>query len=140
MIVCCASWRKTKLTSPINHPALGLCSVDAFLGGLVQLAQPLNGYRAGVDPVLLAASVPAKASDTVLELGCGGGVASLCLGRRVGGLSLTGVELQADYADLARENAARNGMAFDVHAADLNALPAQIKAQRFDHVLANPPY
>ena len=140
MIACCAYWRKTKLNSPFEHPVLGLCSVDAFMGGLVQLAQPLNGYRAGVDPVLLAASVPAKAGETVLELGCGGGVASLCLGRRVAGLSLTGIELQADYADLARENAARNGIVFTVYAADLNALPAKVKAQRFDHVIANPPY
>lgn len=137
---CCVSWRKTKLNSPIDHPELGPCSVDAFLGGLVQLAQPLNGYRAGVDPVLLSASVNAKAHDTVLELGCGGGVASLCLGRRIHGLTLTGVELQPAYADLARENALRNGIEFTVYAADLNTLPPEVKAQRFGHVIANPPY
>lgn len=140
MNVSCAFWRKTKLNSHIEHPQLGPCSVDAFLGGLVQIAQPLNGYRAGVDPVLLAGSVPAKAGETVLELGCGGGVASLCLGRRIAGLSLTGVELQADYADLARENAARNGIDFTVYPADLKALPAEVKAQRYNHVIANPPY
>lgn len=140
MTACCAYWRKTKLTFPNEHPALGPLSVDAFLGGLVQLAQPLKGYRAGVDPVLLAASVPARAGETVLELGCGGGVASLCLGRRVAGLSLTGVEVQRDYAALAELNAAQNGINLTVHVADINALPAAIKAQRFDHVIANPPY
>lgn len=119
---------------------LGALSIDAFLGGAVQIAQPLKGYRAGVDPVLLAASVQATAGQTVLELGCGGGVVSLCLGRRIPGLTLTGVEVQPAYADLAKENAARNAIPLDVYHADLNDLPSDILDQRFDHVIANPPY
>ena len=125
------------LTEPFADDAL---SVDDFIGGAVKIAQPLSGYRAGVDPVLLAASVPARAGQTVLELGCGGGVASLCLGRRVADLTLCGVEVQTRYADLAERNALRNGIAFEVHCADLNDLPASVKARRFDHVIANPPY
>ena len=81
---------------------------DAFLGGRLRLLQPAKGYRAGVDPVLLAASVPAKAGQRVLELGCGVGAALLCLGRRVPGLSLTGVEIQPLYAYCARCNALGN--------------------------------
>ncbi|MEY2961347.1 MAG: hypothetical protein RLZ60_1177, partial [Pseudomonadota bacterium] len=54
-------------------------SCDNFLNGKVRVWQPINGYRAGVDPVLLAAAVPAKSGQTVLELGCGVGTASLCL-------------------------------------------------------------
>ena len=114
-------------------------SVDAFLGGRLQIAQPRVGYRAGVDPVLLAASVPAKAGARVLELGCGGGVASLCLARRVD-VSLTGVDVQQRYAALAVQNAKRNGIEMSVHCADLTALPAELRQQQFDHVLANPPY
>mgnify|MGYP001821000592 CR=1 FL=1 len=54
-------------------------SRDAFLGGKLHLLQPKTGYRAGVDPVLLAASVPAAAGERVLDLGCGVGAAALCL-------------------------------------------------------------
>jgi tRNA1(Val) A37 N6-methylase TrmN6 len=107
---------------------------DAFLGGRLHLWQPRLGYRAGVDPVLLAASVPARAGQSVLDLGCGVGAAALCLGTRVPGLRLLGVERQAAYAALA----ARNGL--DVVEADLTDLPAHVRDQRFDHVLANPPY
>ena len=49
-------------------------TADEFLGGKLLIKQPRNGYRAGIDPVLLAASVNAKAKQTVLELGCGVGV------------------------------------------------------------------
>jgi hypothetical protein len=100
---------------------------DAFLGGRVQLLQPRKGYRAGLDPVLLAASVPAQAGDTVLELGCGVGAALFCLAARVPGLTLTGVELQADYADLARQNADLNGTGAEIVTAICG--PARAPAQ-----------
>ena len=113
---------------------------DAFLGGRVHLWQPKHGYRAGVDPVLLAASVPARAGETVLELGCGAGAASICLAVRVPGLSLAGVERQAAYAELARRNAAENGTHLAVHCADLREMPVDLTQARFDHVIANPPF
>ncbi len=109
---------------------------DAFLGGKLHLWQPRKGYRAGVDPVLLAATVPASKGQRVLELGCGVGTASLCLGARTGGLILTGVEIQPAYAALAR----RNDPGFEVVEADLADLPLALRQRQFDHVLANPPY
>lgn len=115
-------------------------SRDAFLGGQLRVWQPRRGYRAGVDPVLLAASVQARAGQAVLELGCGVGVAALCLAARVPGVVLTGVEIQPDYADLARRNAADAAVALEVVTADLAALPPGLRQRRFDHVMANPPY
>lgn len=113
---------------------------DGFLGGRLRLWQPRRGYRAGVDPVLLAAAVPARAGQSVLELGCGAGAALLCLGARVPGLDLAGVELQQDYAWLACRNAAENGQEVQVVRADLAALPPALRGRGFDHVIANPPY
>lgn len=113
---------------------------DAFLGGQLHIWQPRKGYRAGVDPVLLAAATPAKAGDTVLELGCGVGTAALCLLARVPGLQATGVELQADYATLAVRNAAENKANLTVVNADLGTLPANLRQQQFSFVIMNPPY
>jgi tRNA1(Val) A37 N6-methylase TrmN6 len=113
---------------------------DLFLGSRLRLLQPLKGYRAGIDPVLLAAAVPAQAGEAVLELGLGAGAASLCLAVRVPGLTLAGLELQPAYAALARANASANGAALEVIEGDLAAMPAVLKARRFDHVLMNPPY
>lgn len=113
---------------------------DAFLGGRLRLWQPRKGYRAGIDPVLLAAAVPAQPGQTVLDLGCGAGAAGLCLLSRVPGLSVTGVERQTIYADLARRNAAENGLPLEIATADIGDLPPDIRRRRFDHVIANPPY
>nr|WP_325254108.1 methyltransferase [Amylibacter sp.] len=118
----------------------GSTTLDGFLGGRLQVRQPQDGYRAATDPVFLAASVLAKTGDRVLELGCGVGVASLCLGVRLDGLEQRGLEIQPDYAALARENATRNNIAFEVIEGDLTRMPAALKEQVFDHVIANPPF
>ncbi len=115
-------------------------TADKFLGGRVTLFQPCNGYRAGVDPVFLAASVNAHDGESVLELGCGAGAASLCLGARVSGLRLVGVEREPNYADLAHMNADENGIALEVFESDLADMPDELRAESFDHVIMNPPY
>lgn len=115
-------------------------SYDAFLGGKVHLYQPKKGYRAGVDPVLLAACVNATAGQSVLELGCGAGAAVLCLAARVSDLKLSGVERQAEYAELAGRNGVANGANLSVIEADLSDLPPAVRQLQFDHVIANPPY
>lgn len=112
---------------------------DGFLGGRLRLWQPARGYRAATDPVLLAAACPAVAGHSVLDLGCGAGAAVLCLGARVPGLAMAGLDLQPAYADLALRNAARNGMTLQVVTGDLTQMPAVLR-RGFDHVIANPPY
>lgn len=118
----------------------GGLTCDAFLGGHVRAWQPRIGYRAATDPVFLGAAAPARAGQSVLELGCGVGVASLCLAARVPRLVLEGVEVQSEYAALARRNATENGTDLTVTQADLRALPAALRTRSFDHVIANPPY
>lgn len=119
--------------------AQGDLTEDGFLGGRLRLIQPRRGFRAGADSVMLAAAVPAQAGQRVLELGCGAGVASLCLGARVAGLDLAAVERQPAYAELAARNAAGAGVAMRVVCADLADLPRDFRVS-FDHVLANPPF
>ena len=111
-------------------------TLDGFLGGRLHILQPRHGYRAATDPVFLAAAVPARTGESVLELGCGVGVAALCLAARTGAV-VTGVELQLDYADLARRNAVANDLPFAVIDGDVDHLPL---TDNYHHVMANPPY
>ncbi|OUS04385.1 hypothetical protein A9Q96_15670 [Rhodobacterales bacterium 52_120_T64] len=113
---------------------------DDFLGGSIKIWQPKNGYRAATDPVFLAAAIGAKSGQSVLELGCGAGTALACLCERIEGLDVHGLEIQADYADLARRNAVDNELRFAVHDGDLLNMPEPIRTASFDHVFTNPPF
>ena len=113
---------------------------DEFLDGRISVHQPKVGFRSGVDAVLLAAAVPANKGESVLELGTGVGVATLCLARRVNGLEHQGLEIQEKYAALASKNAKENDIDLKVHVGDVSNVPPELREQSFDHVFANPPY
>ena len=111
---------------------------DAYvLNKRVRLKQPADGFRTGLDAVMLAAACPAKSGESVLDLGCGVGAAGLCVLTRVPGCTLTGIDIQGDHIDLARENAALN----DIEGTEFqNGDIRDLKNGRFDHVICNPPY
>jgi tRNA1(Val) A37 N6-methylase TrmN6 len=108
----------------------------------VLLAQPADGLRAGHDAVLLAASLPARPGQTVLELGCGAGPVFLCLMARVPDLRVVAVEIDPALADLARANAARNGVADRVTIIQGDVADPALRARlpRADLALSNPPW
>jgi tRNA1Val (adenine37-N6)-methyltransferase len=112
---------------------------ETFLDGRVKVAQPEQGFRSGLDAVMLAAAIPAKTGDSALELGAGAGTVSLCLKARVAGVALTGVEIDPALVELANANAAANGFDCRFVAADIFALPAELR-QDFDQVFCNPPF
>lgn len=113
---------------------------DRFLNGRLTLRQPREGYRAATDPVLLAAATPVKPGAAVLDLGCGVATAALCLAARVGNLDLAGLELQPEYAALARVNAQLNGIEMIVHQGDVRNIVRELRQRMFDAVMLNPPW
>jgi tRNA1(Val) A37 N6-methylase TrmN6 len=115
-----------------------LTTEGRLLDGRVRYAQPLDGYRTGIEPVLLAASVPARAGQRVLEAGTGAGAGLLCLAARVPGVLGTGVEADPAMAELARRNVAANGIdGISIVTADIGAWRGE---RTFDHAFSNPPW
>src|SRR5262245_10844405 len=94
---------------------------DSVLDGRLRLRQPSRGHRVGHDAILLAAAVPARDGELVVDLGAGVGAAGLALAARVGGIKLTLVELAPELAALAAENARLNGLAAQVATLDVMA-------------------
>lgn len=114
---------------------------DHFLGGRLTIKQLAQGFRAGLDAVMLAAAVPARESDNVLELGSGAGVASLCLAARAPGVAITGAEVESSLVGLSNGNATTNQLGDRVVfvTVDVLDLPADMKRD-YDHVFSNPPF
>jgi len=74
---------------------------NTLLGGRVVVRQPTEGYRAAVDPVLLAAAVPAHGGQHVLDAGCGTGNMAKVL-HQMGYSNLDGLDPSPGMLDEAR--------------------------------------
>jgi tRNA1(Val) A37 N6-methylase TrmN6 len=119
-------------------------SHDYLLGGSVTLKQPVDGYRAAVDAVLLAASVSinSRRNEKILDVGAAVGSAGLCVARRLAEAKVTGVELQEDLYALFCRNVVENELTDRVTPinADINNPGLPLVAESFDQVISNPPY
>lgn len=122
---------------------------DMFLGDRLCISQPERGYRAGIDAVLLAASVPAAdgGSRSLLDIGAGVGTVGLCAAARLADLNVMLLECQAPLVTIARRNIAANGLDHRMRAvfADVTSTSAELARlglapETFDHCLANPPF
>jgi len=115
---------------------------DRVLGGRIVLRQPASGYRAAIDPLLLAGAVPARGADRILDLGCGAGAGALALAARLPQARVTGVELDPGIASLFADNIRANGFGDRLEAVtgDVAALAPELQGGGFDHAMMNPPY
>jgi tRNA1(Val) A37 N6-methylase TrmN6 len=127
----------------------GEITEDAFLGGALKLLQPAKGYRAGVDAVLLAASIPCgpAALERCLDAGGGVGTVGLSVVRRCPNATAVLLERAEKLVELAEENVKRNELAgrVKVFSGDLTQSWSEmaghgLASESFDHVFANPPF
>lgn len=117
---------------------------DSWLGGKLRLRQPARGHRVGSDAVLLAAAAPQ--AERLVDIGAGIGAVGLAMLARMPEARADLVEIDAELAELARENAAANGFAERVRiaVADVTSAPSRRAAGLVDGaadlVATNPPF
>lgn len=126
-------------------------TVDAFHRGRFFLVQPKGaGHRAGVDAMLLGASVPSGFSGRLADFGAGAGAAGLAVAARCPGAAVTLVENAPEMARYAAltlaeprnaEVAARTTLLVaDVALTGRAREAAGLAANAFDFVIMNPPF
>lgn len=118
-------------------------TIDDFLGGKIRLQQPINGYRATSDAVLLAAALFPKTKQKILDVGAGSGAVGLCLAARCPDIYIEGIEYQPEMVQLAEKNIQLNRLSHrmhvtlaDIRTKKINNLPTG----SFDWVVTNPPF
>ncbi len=118
---------------------------DYLLDKRVKIFQPIDGYRASTDAVLLSSLVKnVKAGDKILDVGSGTGAVSLCIANRFQQKSplITGLELQPELAELSNKSAEANGFQdfLHYHVRDIHNKDNFPQPCSFQHVITNPPY
>lgn len=116
--------------------------LHSLFEGRLNLYQYRQGYRFSIDTVLLAAFARERLRGNVADLGTGSGVLPILLARSPDISSLTGFEIQADLAGLARRNVDLHdlGQRVSIEQADIKEIRSLRPAEFFDGAIANPPF
>jgi tRNA1(Val) A37 N6-methylase TrmN6 len=115
-----------------------------FISGHFRIFQLRDGHRFSTDDVLAAwyGTTWCPSAGTILDLGSGIGSLALIAAWRLPGARLVTVEAQEVSVALARKSVAFNGLLdrVDVRRADFRDPAALGADERFDLVMASPPY
>lgn len=96
----------------------------------------------GMDAVLLSGFVQVREAETVLDLGTGTGIIPILLEAKTEGAHFTGLEIQAESADMARRSVLYNHLEekISIVIGDIKDASNRFGASSFDVVTTNPPY
>jgi len=115
---------------------------DSLFGGRLQIKQSHSGYRFSMDAVVIANHADINAGDRVLDLGTGCGVIALILAHLHPEITLFGVEIQKNQAEIARLNVRDNNLEkrITILHKDLKTLSPHQTPGTVNVVICNPPH
>lgn len=115
--------------------------LDDLQNGLF-IIQKKDGFKFGIDAVLLADFAKDAKSINSLDLCTGTGIVPILLSAKTNTQSICGLEIQSDIAEMAARSAEYNNLAERVHITegDLKNASDIYGKGRFDKVTCNPPY
>ncbi len=116
-------------------------SLDDLQNGFF-IIQSEEGFRYGIDAVLLSGFAKVKAGERVLDMGTGTGILPILLAAKTQGESFTGLEIQEKSADMAARSVRYNGLEDRIRIVqgDMREAAAIFGPASFDVVVSNPPY
>lgn len=116
--------------------------IDDLQRNQLKIIQNPEKFCFGMDAVLLSGFAKVKPGETVLDLGTGTGIIPLLLSAKSEAYHLTGLEIQAESADMARRSVAMNGLEDRIRIieGDIKDASKQLGAAVYDVITCNPPY
>ena len=107
-----------------------------------RIIQSPDAFRFGTDSVLLADFAAPRKRDVCVDLGCGTGAISLIMIMHNPTITVTGVEIQPEVADMAQRSAMLNGVEerFSVVCGDMRTAHEELGRGKYTLAVCNPPY
>lgn len=107
-----------------------------------KIIQDMKRFCFGMDAVLLSGFVKLKKGSLVLDIGTGTGIIPILLEAKTLAAHLTGLEIQAESADMARRSISLNNLEqkIDIITGDIKEAEHLFAAASFDVITTNPPY
>ncbi len=104
--------------------------------------QPTDGFRFGVDAVLLSHFANVKPKEKVLDMGTGTGIIPILLAALTKGEHFTGLEIQKKSVEIARCSVSYNKLEdrIDIVEGDIKNASEIFGREYFNVVVSNPPY
>lgn len=114
---------------------------DLQLDGYEIIQNP-ERFCFGIDAVLLSDFIRVKKDETVLDLGTGTGILPILMAAKTSGSHFTGLEIQAESADMARRSVTHNRLEdkIDIVTGDIKEAAEILGPAFFDVIVTNPPY
>jgi tRNA1Val (adenine37-N6)-methyltransferase len=109
----------------------------------LKIIQSKDGFRFGIDSVLLSDFAKSiKNGAKVLDIGVGTGIVSILLSGKINVKKITGIEVQAEVAEMANRSITLNNLnsKIEIINDNINNIQKYFENNSFDAVVTNPPY
>lgn len=116
-------------------------TVDDLQVNNLQIIQKINGFRFGIDAVLLANFASFKKNDLIVDFCAGSGIVPILLVGKRNAKQAIGVEIQEEYAEMSTRSVKMNSLEqrIQIIHGDLKD-SSLITCESCDVVTCNPPY
>ncbi len=107
-----------------------------------KIIQASDGFKFGIDAVLLANFVKISSGDIGVDLGSGTGIIPTIIAAKSKAKKIIGVEIQPDVCEMSARSAELNNLQdrLEFKNIDIKEISTHFEKHSFDFVTSNPPY
>lgn len=116
--------------------------IDDLQRGGLHIIQSKEGFRFGMDAVLLCDFTQVRPGDRVADMGTGTGIIPLLLSQNQNRCTIAAFEIQPEMGEMARRSVEMNGLnhRIEIHVTDMRNAKDILGYETVNAVTCNPPY